>query len=138
MWGWQISTIFNLFSYTRHSKLKLQIKRKSVKKSHRGIIWKFLHTWFPKKTVAQCQNTVKMIFTLWSHHFILLSAKLGLWPSFCRKIKPDVLFLIFFFFLFNLSWIKWGRGFVIVTTDHVTAVFFQTGLFVHRWTFRTV
>ena len=43
--------------------------------------------------------------------------------------------IFFFFFLFNLSWIKWGRGFVIITTGHVTAVVVQTGLFVHRWTF---
>ena len=47
---------------------------------------------------------------------LFLSAKLGLWPSFCRKLKYVVLSLFF----------------VIVTAGHVTAVFVQTGLFVHR------
>ena len=63
---------------------------------------------------------------------LFLSSKLGLWPSFCRKLKCDV-FSSFFFPLFHLSWSKRGRCFVIVTTGHVTIVVVQTGLFVHRW-----
>ena len=74
----------------------------------------------------------KYASTQWSY-FIFFSAKLGFGPAFAESLNLTFYFIIFFF-LCHLSWIKWGGGFVIVTTDHMTAVV-QTGLFVHRWKF---
>ena len=55
-------------------------------------------------------------------------------PAFAGSLNLTFYFYFLLFF-FHLNWSKWGRGFVIVITGFVIAVFVQTGLYVHRWSF---